>query len=553
MKTFFSVLLVITAGAAVAILSGCPSISRIHTVAVSAPGIVTSEGILYRIPKTYVTASVQYDLWVEDPLPAEDKKQMEDFIRQLASDKDAASLRQAKSAELKEKSRRRGYLLPSDGPDSVKITIAQLPSDDQLYQVRSFDSAWMATSNYKIELTADGYLQTVNATYDDKRAEVATNLVSSAISIAKIVAKSTENQPLRPVKKTTRKFTFTATFPADDARLRATQSITLSKFARRGSGTAAPSPQLINDILQPSTSTPGLTPNPEAPSPPIVGSGGVPAQVPPATPVQPSRIDAPAPSPMLDDMMQNVAGVQLFSTDFNRLFSVVPDDVEFQFSPFEWGNKNVPDIRLAFSGLPDGVASVQKSINVVQSIHEALPAKQKTVEGVPGVVFCTPVKAFATLSIDLTEVARQPADVYQYGRYGYKDVRGRAFSTRTENLSFTQGSLTKHEKSASSSAAGATKMIKDETDRIQQAYDSLATTRRTAESSEITRNRSLAEKEIDLAATERKITAKQAEIDTTTDEARRRTLQDELDTLLKQQARLKWDIHALRQGYTPAS
>lgn len=200
----------------VLVLAGCGG-ARIASYPYKGAG-TPRPGIIYSLPKTYVTATAKFELWIEDAPPAKSEDTTpprKDGDPARAPDPTAAE-KQAAEKKAKEEKKRHAVLVLSRDADGLTVASAERKDAAQRYVLDSKDSAWTDISNHTINVAEDGSLSAVNVTYEDKRADVIGNMVSTAINLAKAAAVKNTERVLRPLKKAETGYTFQATYAAED-------------------------------------------------------------------------------------------------------------------------------------------------------------------------------------------------------------------------------------------------------------------------------------------------------------------------------------------------
>lgn len=481
-------------GSLLAMTSGCGT-SRVVSVPVTSnpvvatpgavqPGAVVAsvshrvarwDGIYYGLPKTYLRFTVRFDLWLEAPW-------------QKPEGADDAAGKDPAAAKREPVKTRYGVLILSD-TDGLTVTPVLRRDPEQNYLLLSPDSSLIELSDYKLTLTPEGYLAALNATYEDKRAEVVSNVVGSAINMAKLLLKATpvgpDHAPLRAFSRTNRSFTYTFTCAAD-------------MIPRDGSATAVS----LDNLTQ------------------AIASGGT------GAPLFGKEIQA------LDTMIDN---------------GEVPLDIRTSYPEFRWLRGAMP----AIGKLPAISASLEYENGGASPNAVAVATQISNGSNiVPGVVYRVPLPAVVRLKVDGAPAVETNVDVYQLGYIGFKEVRSHAFSKRTEKLTFTNGAITEHEKAATSAAANATKLLADQVTNLKAAVEDIKTGRATAAAADLTRERDLQLEQVDLDAVNRQLDANQQKVDSAATPADKQAALAERDGLLKQKITLEAKIDALRRGLT---
>jgi hypothetical protein len=463
------------------------------------------DGIFYSLPKTHVRFTLKYNLWVEDALPDRPKDAPKEGKKKAAK-------RKADPANT-----RYGILLLDEA--SPTATSVLRPDPKQNYLLASLDGGRADISDYRVSLSEDGYLTAVNATYDDKSAEIISNTVGSAITIAKLVFKSAkEEKPkheLRDFKKTDKSFTFSVTVPAEEL--------------------IPPPPKKPSDV-QKDTNAPTT---PVAPT----TAGAVPlADV--IGSIERGTSSSQFAVPLFVDEIENLRGMAT-SQD-------VPFDLGIAYRNFRWLGADMPElVKNYFKPVAAYIDPMEGKKN--PSATEVASLIGGDTKNIPGVVYRTPLRANVVVLLDKTKFVDSPIDVYQFGQIGFKEIRSRAFSKRTEKLTLNKGDLTQHEKSATSSAAAATKALSDQTSAIKGAIEDIRTAQKKGLTGALTRDRDIRVKEIELDAANRKLELNQQKVDNAATPAEKETALSERDTLLKQKIQLEADLDALRRGVSLAA
>jgi hypothetical protein len=421
-------------------------------VAVISDRVARWDGIYYWLPKTFLQFTVKYNLWVEDARP-------EPATTAAASE----TSREPNNADT-----RYGILLLDEAGLTVTPVFRRDPK--QNYLLTSLDVGRTQISDYKVALSEDGFLTTVNATYEDKTSEIVSNVVIPVISLvtqlAPVAIKAPKIRALRDFKKTAKSFTFTMTVAAE---------------------------KLISE---------------EA-----IFSG---------------------------ELVALATGEE------------VPIDIKVAYRNFRWLGKDMKDEVQKYQ---KALTAVLDSTERTETPDAVKVAKQLGGDSlnIPGVVYRTPLQASVVLKTGNIRVAELKVDVYQFGLIGYKEVRSWGFSKRTEKLTFNNGNLTQHEKSATSAAANVTKLVSDQLSSLKTAIDDIKGARTTAATARLTRERDLEVKRIELDTVNRKLELNQQKIDRATTPGEKETALSERDSLLKQKISLEAEINALRQGMTVSS
>jgi len=357
--------------------------------------VSNTEGIFYTLPKTYLKFTAKFNLWVEEP----------------ATNGPAP---------------RHGVLL-LDEKEGLTVTPILRPDPDQRYLLVSKEGGWSDVSDYLVKISSNGSLETVNASYENKAADVAGNLISTAITIAKAVVLKSSTATLRAFNKTDKSITFTHTYAVDE-------------FSRKNENAAA----LTLTSLK--TQVAGVNQGTNT------CTGWVYEKV------------------VLDDEMKALKS------------AVVDDsvtDFRLAYPGFKWLNSengNFLGIGKIRAVLQCGAVSNSPSAEAVGNKlggYNFLWWWKNDI--IPGVVYRAPVRASLNVEVEGTPVLDTEVDVYQYGNIGYMDVRSHAFSKRTEKLALSNGRVTQHEKSATSSVATATKLLSEQMPNLISAIQSLIT------------------------------------------------------------------------------